>query len=212
MGPVASYPREEVTTVTGEQEVRARLARLPRPGLPEHVRARIEARLADEAPGVVVPITSVHRRRLNWLLAAATVAGFATLVGVSGSGSPDPVPLAAPPVVRAGAVFEPAGFSDELRARWHEAGTPGPTRTFADSPAGISACARAVQAYGRVMALDVGTYDDVDVVVLVASYVPNTAYEEVWVVRPACGQGQAPVMRHLILDLDSPATAGAAQL
>ncbi len=133
-------------------------------------------------------------------------ARLASDVGVSSQPSRGSVSDTSPPVVRAGAVFQPTAIADELKARWYEAGTTEPTRTFADSPAGISDCARAVQAYGRIIAVEVGRYADADAVVLVTSYVPNTDYEEVWIVGPGCRQGQAPVIRHMILDLDGAGT------
>jgi hypothetical protein len=126
---------------------------------------------------------------------------------VSWSTGPAPSPVTDPPVVRAGAVFQPADLGTQLQARFVGAPATVPTRTFADTPQGIVACAQSVKAYGRVMAVDVGTYAAADAVVLVTSYVPNTDYEEVWVVGPQCGTGSPTVMRHMLMDVDG-STAG----
>lgn len=185
--------------MSGEDaSVRAELARLPRPAMPADVEAAIRARLAEEHK--VVPLTRAHRRRLDWLLAAVAAVAFVGLVAVSTS--PTAAPVAQSPVVRAGAVFEPAAFGEQLRSRMQRSADNTPTATFADSPEGIAACARAVQAYGQVMALDSGTYAGAQAVVLVTKYVPNTDYAEVWVVDPDCGTGQSGVIRHMIVDVD----------
>lgn len=185
--------------MSGEDaSVRAELARLPRPVMPADVEAAIRARLADEHK--VVPLTRQHRRRLDWLLAAVAAVAFVGLVAVSTT--PSAAPVAQSPVVRAGAVFEPARFGEQLRARMQGDPADTPTATFADSPEGIAACARAVQAYGQVMAADSGTYAGAQAVVLVTRYVANTDYAEVWVVEPDCGDGKSGVIRHMIVDVD----------
>lgn len=190
--------------MSGDPEVRERLARLPRPAMPQALTDAIAERLLAER--TVVPLTPRHRSRLNWLLAAAAVLAFTVLVGVNQT-APSAPPVAGPPVVRAGAVFEPAGFAAQLQQRFHTpAGPTGTTRTFADSPQGISACARAVQAHGRVLTLDVGTYGGTAAVVIVTSYLPNADYEEVWVVDPACGPDDTLVLRHMVFDLDAAPT------
>lgn len=182
-----------------DSEVSARLAALPAPAMPDDVAAAIEARLAQEQK--VVPLTPRHRSRLNWLVAAAGVVALLALVGMS-TGSGSSTPVAGPPVVRAGAVFQPAGFANQLQQRIGTPGEVSTTDTFADSTDGISACATAVRAHGHVMFLEVGTYDQVDAVVLVTSYPANTDYEEVYVVAPDCGPGNAAVMRHMLYDVD----------
>ncbi|MFN8129196.1 MAG: hypothetical protein U0R28_10395 [Candidatus Nanopelagicales bacterium] len=184
--------------MSDEVEVRARLARLPHPPMPASVTAAIEARLAEER--TVVPLTRTHRSRLNWLVAAAAAVAFVSLVGVSTTSSPAPV--AQTPVVRAGAVFEPAGFAEQLRSRMGNEGSSAPTATFADSAAGITACMNAIKGYGPVMSADAGTYGEANAVVLVTRYVGNAQYEEVWVVAPDCGTSQTVVMRHILVDVD----------
>jgi len=181
-----------------ESEVSARLRALPSPAMPDDVLTGIEARLALEQ--VVVPLTPRHRNRLTWLLAAASVLGFLVLVG--SAASPGTQPVAASPIVRAGAVFEPALFADQLRARTTAKAMTRPTNTFADSSSDITACASAVQAYGRVLFLDVGSYGPDAAVVLVTAYPANPDYEEVWVVTPDCGATEASVYRHMIYDVD----------
>lgn len=183
--------------MTAESEVSARLRALPSPAMPDLVLADIQARLAQEQ--TVVPITPRHRSRLTWLLAAAAVLGFVVLVG--SATSPGPAPVASP-IVRAGAVFDPGLFGRQLQDRNAAAAMTGPTYTFADSRTRIAECAAAVQAYGRVLSLDVGTYGADAAVVLVTSFPANTDYEEVWVVAPDCGSADADVYRHMIYDVD----------
>lgn len=183
--------------------VSSMLSALPSPPIPAEVAAAIEARLAEER--TVVPMTRRHTRRLNWLVAAAAAVAFLALIGVSGSGQTSP-PVAQPPVVRAGAVFEPTAFAEQLKLRMTDGPTSTATATFADSPEQRRACATAVQAYGRLMFLDVGTYDRAAAVVMVTSYPANTDYEEVWVVAPDCGAGSTAVYRHMIYDLDGSLT------
>lgn len=184
--------------MSDEVEVRARLARLPRPPMPDSVTTAITARLAQE--GNVVPLTRSHRSRLNWLVAAAAAVGFVSLIGVTTTSSPAPAGQQ-PPVVRAGAVYGPADFAQQLRSRMQQGAATAPTATFADTPAGISACTKAIAAYGPVMAVDAGTYADTDAVVLVTRYVANADYEEIWVVEPGCGDGSTVVMRHILVDV-----------
>lgn len=181
-----------------ESEVRARLRALPSPVMPDDVLAGIWQRLAHEQ--VVVPLTPRHRSRLTWLLAAASVLGFLMLV--ASAGSTNPTPVSASPIVRAGAVFEPAQFAEQLRTRSTATAMLSPTNTFADSPTAITACASAVQAYGRVLFLDVGSYGQDAAVVIVTAYPANPDYEEVWVVTPDCGATDASVYRHMIYDVD----------
>lgn len=183
-----------------ESEVSARLAALPHPAMPADVAADIEARLAQEHK--VVPLTPRHRSRLNWLVAAAVALAFATLIGIGTSGGSS-TPVAGPPIVRAGAVFEPTGFASQLQQRMGGGtATKEKTNTFADTTAGITACATAVKAYGRVIFLDAGTYDRQRAVVLVTAYPAQTDYEEVWVVSPDCGFGDSSVYRHMVYDVD----------
>lgn len=199
--------------MTGEDEVRARLSALPEPPIPDEVASAITARLADEVrlrstggdPGsaTVVPFTARHRRRLSGLLVAAAAAGIAMLLAwtIAPAGQPG---TDGPPVIRAGAIYEPADFADQLRQRFLNApAASAPTHTFADSSAGIVSCADAVDAYGRVLAVDTGSYDDRAAVVIVTSYPADTKYEEIWVVSPVCGSSDAVVIRHMVYDVDA---------
>lgn len=182
-----------------DQEVRARLADLPAAPMPPDVFAAVETRLAQER--TVVPLTPRHSRRMSWLVAAAAILGVMALLGIGERPSEAPV-AASVPVVRAGAVFQPAGFADQLAARMTGYTGVAPTSTFADSSATIKTCATSVQAYGRVLFLDAGTYDRTAVVVMVTSYPANTEYEEVWVLSPDCGAGDSLVYRHMVYDVD----------
>lgn len=186
-----------------DQEVSARLADLPAVPMPPQVYAAIQARLADER--TVVPLTARHSRRLNWLVAAAAILGVLALVGLGDRTAPAPV-ASSVPVVRAGAVFEPAGFAEQLSARMKGATGAGRTDTFADTSAGIKTCATSVQAYGRVLFIDAGTYDRQAAVVMVTTYPANTDYEEVWVIAPDCGAGDPTVYRHMVYDVDGSTT------
>ncbi len=197
--------------MNGEDEVRARLSALPQPPIPAEVASAITDRLGQEAhlrgtgggDAEVVAITARHRRRLSGLLVAATAAGIAMLLAVvvAPAGQPGPE---GPPVIRAGALYEPEGFAEQVRQRFLNApATSGPTRTFADSAAGIDRCADAVDAYGRVLAVDTGSYDDHAAVVIVTSYPADTQYEEVWVVSPGCGPSDPVVIRHMVYDVDA---------
>ncbi len=183
-----------------DQEVRARLAALPAAPMPPEVFAAIEARLAQEK--TVVALTPRHSRRLTWLVAAAGIFAVLALIGLGDRTTPAPV-ASSVPVVRAGAVFQPAGFGDQLSERMKAPGTAQRTGTFADSPASVKACASSVQAYGRVLFLDVGTYDRQAAVVMITSYPANTEYEEVWVISPTCGAENPVVYRHMVYDVDS---------
>lgn len=182
-----------------ESEVSARLAELPAPAMPPEVIAAIEDRLAAEQ--TVVPLTPRHSRRLTWLVAAAAILGVLALVGAGGRSTPAPV-ASTVPVVRAGAVFEPAGFASQLSSRMNGSSGADRTDTFADSPTAVKSCATAVQAYGKVLFLDVGTYDQQPAVVMVTAYPANSEYEEVWVITPECGSGDPEVYRHLLYDVD----------
>lgn len=182
-----------------DNEVRARLAALPSPPIPQDVYLAIEQRLAEERK--VVVLTTGHKRRLNWLVAAAAVLGLLALVGVSERNTPTPV-AAGTPVVRAGAAFTAPVLLTQIQDRMVLEGESVKTESFADSPSAITACARAIEAYGRIMFLDVGTYDQNSAVVIVTTYPANTDYEEVWVVSPDCGESDAMVYRHMIADVD----------
>ncbi len=183
-----------------EREVAALLSALPSPSMPRDVVDAIEQRLAQER--VVVPLTPRHTRRLNWLVAAAAVLGVLALVGVGSSQQSSVTVASGLPVVRDGAVFDRSGLGPQLRDRMRTEGASATTRTFADTPAGVVACTSAVQAYGRVLFIDAGTYDREAVVVLVTSYPANSEYEEVWVVSPDCGAEQPQVYRHMLYDVD----------
>lgn len=187
-----------------DQEVSARLAALPSVPMPPEVFAAIEARLDQER--TVVPLTRRHRKRLTWLVAAAAILGVLALVGAGERSSPAPI-ASSVPVVRAGAVFEPAGFAEQLSARMKGPGQSADTDTFADSPTAIKSCATSVQAYGRVLFIDVGTYDRRAAVVMVTAYPPNTEYEEVWVIAPDCGASDPVVYRHMLYDVDGSTTS-----
>lgn len=192
--------------MSDEQDVRDLLARLPSPPMPPAVRQQILARLAEQQAPVapVVPITRIHRRRLNGLLIAAVVAAFAMLMSVTVQSPSGPVTASPAPVIKAGALYQSTDFVPELQQRFRAApAAVGPTRTFADSRQGIQACTVAVDAYGSVLSVDTGSYDDVAAVVLVTTYLPDTQYEEVWVVTPRCGPGDDLVMRHMVYDVDN---------
>ncbi|MFN8183836.1 MAG: hypothetical protein U0R23_05385 [Candidatus Nanopelagicales bacterium] len=195
--------------MNGEDEVRARLAGLPHPPIPADVSAAISARLAQEAhssgreDAEVVPFTARHRRRFSGLLVAAAVAGIAMLMAVTVTPAGQQGDEG-PPVIRAGAIYEPDHFADQVRQRFLNApATSAPTHTFADSTVGIVTCADAVDAFGHVLAVDTGSYDDRAAVVIVTSYPANTQYEEVWVVSPVCGPSDPAVIRHMVYDVDA---------
>lgn len=189
--------------MTSESELHSRLSALPSPPMPDEVAQAIHARLAEaETPTNVVPITRTHRRRLSGLLVAAAVAAFAMLMTVAVEPTSTPV-AGGPPIVRAGAIYEPRLFADELSQRYlGEPAAAKPTDTFADSETGIDTCADAVDAFGHVLAVDTGSYDSTAAVVLVTSYPANSEYEEVWVVTPACGPSDSRVIRHMVYDVD----------
>ena len=108
------------------------------------------------------------------------------------------------PIVKAGALYDSVDFAPEVQQRFLGApAAKAPTQTFADSRQGIEACVDAVDAHGPVLSVDTGSYDNVAAVVLVTTYLPNTEYEEVWVVTPACGPGDGYVMRHMVYDVDN---------
>lgn len=196
--------------MTSDEEVRRRLSALPSPAIPDDVREAIRARLAQEAQvraagpqplAEVVALTDKHRRRLGGLLIAAAVAGIAMLLPVAiAPTTPDPDSPAA--VVRAGAIYEPARFADQLRSRFGQDPATGPTGTFADSAAGIRKCQAAVDAYGPVLSLDAGSYERTQVVVMVTRYPASATYEEIWVVDPQCGSTDRTVIRHILFDVD----------
>ena len=196
--------------MNGEDAVRARLSALPDPPIPAEVAAAISARLAEEAAlrgtgegeADIVPITPRHQRRLSGLLVAAAVAGIAMLLAltVTPAGQQG---TEGPPVIRAGAIYEPEGFAQQVRQRYLNApATNAPTRTFADTIQGIATCTDAVDAFGHVLAVDTGSYDEHAAVVIVTSYPANTQYEEVWVVSPVCGPSDPAVIRHMVYDVD----------
>lgn len=192
--------------MSDDHDLRALLAGLPSPPMPASVREQVVARLAEEdlprAP--VVPITKHHRRRLSGLLIAAAVAAFAMLMSLSVKSPSTPTADPQSPVVKAGAFYESVDFAPELQQRFLAAPvTNGPTQTFADSRQGIEACAHAVEAYGPVLSVDTGSYDNAAAVVLVTTYLPHTEYEEVWVVTPTCGPSDDEVMRHMVYDVDN---------
>lgn len=195
--------------MTSEDDVRSLLAALPSPDMPESVAQAITARLADEAAtpsgstADVVALTPRHRGRLNVLLVAAAVAAFAMLISVAVRPAPAPVAQAASPVIKAGAIYEPADFTSELRERFLTAPAASePTRTFADTPQGIAACVEAVSAYGRLLTIDTGSYDDLAAAVIIATYPLDTEYEEVWVVTADCGSTDPIVLDHMVFDVD----------
>jgi len=197
--------------MNSEEEVRSRLSSLPSQGIPDHVARAVHARLAAEsserargAHAEVVPITRKHRSRLNGLMVAAAAAAFAMLMAVSVQSPGPPVAQGQAPVVKAGAIYEPTDFADEVRERFLTAQrTTSPTNTFADSPAGIEACAHAVSAYGAVLTVDTGSYDDLPAAVVITTYPINTEYEEIWVVTPGCGTTSSQVIGHMVLDVDN---------
>ena len=194
--------------MNGEQRVRSALSGLPRPAMPDSVRQAVEQRLEIEAAADVVALPPVHRRRLTGLVAAAAFAAFAALLGAGMPQNPQPVAREAP-LMRAGAVYTPTAFRDEVVSRFAARPTMQPTGTFADDPAGISACVRAVRAYGRLLAIDTGSYDASAAVVLITHSPMNTDYEEVWVVTPDCGAGNGQVLRHMVDNIDGvPGTGG----
>ena len=191
-----------------EDELRSRLSALPSPQMPADVASRISAALeAETRPdgGEVVALTPRHKQRLSGLLIAAAVAGALTLLAVTVQ-SPMPPGDSDAPVIRAGAIYEPRNFAQELSQRFLS--TPpaaGPTETFADSAEGIAACTDAVDAFGAVLGIDAGSYDEAAAVVLITSYPAHTQYEEVWVVPPSCGTGDVRVIRHMVYDVDASA-------
>lgn len=191
--------------MTSEDDVRSLLAALPSPDMPESVAQVITARLAEQAgaPADVVALTPRHKGRLNVLLVAAAVAAFAMLISVAVRPAPAPIAQASSPVIKAGAIYEPADFTSELRQRFLTApAASGPTRTFADSPQGIAECVKAVSAYGRLLTIDTGSYDDLAAAVIIATYPLNTEYEEIWVVGPNCGTSDPGVLDHMVFDVD----------
>ncbi len=195
--------------MTSEDDVRSLLAALPSPDMPASVAQEITARLAEqaaaqsEATADVVALTPRHKGRLNVLLVAAAVAAFAMLISVAVRPAPAPIAQASSPVIKAGAIYEPSDFTSELRQRFLTApAASGPTRTFADSPQGIAECVAAVSAYGRLLSIDTGSYDDLAAAVIIATYPLNTEYEEIWVVGPDCGTADPVVRDHMVFDVD----------
>ena len=190
-----------------EDELRSRLSALPSPPMPDDVHSAISAALASEAQarptgGEVVALTPRHQRRLSGLLIAAAVAGVLMLLAVTVQ-SPTPPGGTQSPVVRAGAIYAPEDFAQQLTQRFLSAPAAAqPTNTFADSAAGIAACADDVDAFGKVLGVDTGSYDEVAAVVLITTYPAQTQYEEVWVVSPSCGMGDVQVIRHMVYDVD----------
>ena len=190
-----------------EDELRSRLSALPSPPMPDDVHSAISAALASEAQarptgGEVVALTPRHQRRLSGLLIAAAVAGVLMMLAVTVQ-SPTPPGGTQSPVVRAGAIYAPEDFAQQLTQRFLSAPAAAqPTNTFADSAAGIDACTDAVDAFGNVMGVDAGSYDGAAAVVIVTSYPAHSEYEEVWVVNPGCGTGDVRVIRHMVYDVD----------
>jgi hypothetical protein len=200
----------------GEDEVRSRLSALPHPAMPPDVEQALTDRLAGlvqqsaQQPAPVVAITPAHRSRLNAGLLVAAVAAFAMLISLTVQSPGPPVAATVNPVIKAGAIYSQAGFAEQLRERF--AGAPAattPTNTFADSAQGIVDCTTAVAAYGRLLSIDTGSYDDTQAAVLITAYPLNTDYEEVWVVTPGCGSEDTLVMGHMVLDVDDSAATAA---
>ena len=173
-----------------EDELRSRLSALPSPPMPDDVHSAISAALASEAQarptgGEAVALTPRHQRRLSGLLIAAAVAGVLMLLAVTVQ-SPTPPGGTQSPVVRAGAIYAPEDFAQQLTQRFLSAPAAAqPTNTFADSAAGIDACT-----------------DAVDAGVVVPPCAAHSEYEEVWVVNPGCGTGDVRVIRHMVYDVD----------
>ncbi|MFN8212427.1 MAG: hypothetical protein U0R27_02130 [Candidatus Nanopelagicales bacterium] len=190
-----------------EDELRSRLSALPSPPMPDDVHSAISAALASEAQarptgGEVVALTPRHQRRLSGLLIAAAVAGVLMLPAVTVQ-SPTPPGGTQSPVVRAGAIYAPEDFAQQLTQRFLSAPAAAqPTNTFADSAAGIDACTDAVDAFGNVMGWTLACMTQPP---LWSSSRPirRPEYEEVWVVNPGCGTGDA-VIRHMVYDVDEP--------
>lgn len=194
-----------------ENEVRSRLAALPSPAIPRTVADAVEARIRTlpvdaQVPAEVIPLTPQHRSRLNGLLLAAAVAAFAMLMSIAVQSPQQPVAGGQNPVIKAGAIYQRATFVEQLRERYLDVtSTPAPTNTFADSTRGITDCTSAVAAYGQVLSIDTGSYDNTAAAVMITRYPLNTDYEEVWVVTPACGGADTLVMGHMVLDVDDSA-------
>lgn len=192
--------------MTSDDEVRSRLRALPQPVMPESVARSVHSTLSSAEPAPdVVSITGGDRRRMRTLLVAAAAAAALVLVGLASEPQRTPAPGGVP-VMRAGAIFEPTGFAQTLRERFL-GGAPivARTDTFADTPAGLAACTRAVDAYGHVIGIDAGRYSSSPAVVLITSYPGNREYEEIWVVAPTCSETNPTVMRHMLYDLDNSA-------
>ena len=105
-----------------EDELRSRLSALPSPPMPDDVHSAISAALASEAQarptgGEVVALTPRHQRRLSGLLIAAAVAGVLMLLAVTVQ-SPTPPGGTQSPVVRAGAIYAPEDFAQQLTQRF----------------------------------------------------------------------------------------------
>jgi hypothetical protein len=194
--------------MNGEEQVRSLLSGLPRPSMPAGVAEAIAQRLAAESPAAqspaeVVPLEPAHRRRLSTLLVAACFAALAALLGAGMPATPAPQP-GDRPVLHAGAVFTPAGLGGEVSRRYQYATVSSSTGTFADRDSEVLTCVRAVSAYGRLLAIDTGSYDASEAVVLIMRSPLNADYEEVWVVTPACGRGDGQILRHIVYDVDRP--------
>ncbi len=191
-----------------EDELRSRLSDLPSPPMPAEVSAAISAALAAEVEaretgGEVVALTPRHQRRLSGLLMAAAVAGVLMLLAVTIQSPVAPTDSDSP-IIRAGAIYEPRDFAQELQQRFlHTPATAAPTNTFADSSQGIADCTDALDAFGNVMGVDAGSYNNAAAVVIITSYPAQTQYEEVWVVSPTCGTGDTQVIRHMVYDVDA---------
>ena len=188
-----------------DDQVRSHLRALPTAQMPESVRSSVHAALAE--PTNVIPITQGHRRRLRTLLVAAAAAAVLALVGLAEGPRPATY-TASGPVMHAGAIFEPENFAATLRERFL-GGAPAVsfTNTFADNPAALAECTRAVAAYGRLLGVDAGQYSSRPAVVLITSYPGNTEYEEIWVVTPTCSAADPAIMRHMLFDLDNSAAS-----
>lgn len=180
-----------------DDDVRRMLANLPNPAAPVEVRQRVLDALASQSQGgEVVPLTPRHQRRLRWLSAAAAAAAVAALLGM-GRAQPQPTPVAEQPLLRSGALYEPADFGPALRARW-----AGGQQSARMSQPQLADCTRAVAAHGRVRGADTGQYGNSPAVILITSYPAQPDYEEIWVLTPACAPGTPTVVRHMIFDVD----------
>lgn len=185
-----------------DEQVRELLASLPSPAIPDAVTARIRRSLQ----GDVVPLRP--DRNVAAMMVAAAVAAVVMLVAVvvrpTGS-QPPPLAQASPPVVHAGAVYEPTTLVQTVRERLGlraDPGTPQPG-TFLATADGLRDCLTALQAQGALMMADVGTYAQNPAVVLVTRYIPHRSFIEVWVVERSCGRAGTGLRRHVLAAANS---------